>query len=311
MPKHIQIKVQESCHENWNGMQPNQQGRHCQSCQKTVVDFTDMTDTELVNFFTKNKGNTCGRFNNDQLQRSMAIPQKKVHWMKYFFRITLPAFFLSTKASAQDTTKPAMEVVDTARPFEQIDTGIDNSIIDSVKPLADSTKSYVLLSSISASKPEWDMKIFQVIPPDMPVAFPTTTGYCAIEVKNVNFNLWLQKPIISTLSDLVNRVTNKNEPIPPPVPLPYLPLQNFITLFPSPVKPSGVLHVSLENVALGKYNFFISNNNGTLFQEGSFLVDGNSAEATILLNQLPADDYLLTLVHEASKEKITQQFIVA
>jgi hypothetical protein len=303
MPKHIQIKVQESCHENWNGMQPNQQGRHCQSCQKTVVDFTDMTHTELINFFTKNNtGNTCGRFNNDQLQRSMAIPQKKVHWMKYFFRITLPAFFLSTKATAQDTTKPAMEVVDTTRPVQQIDTVVQDSlhddslVLDTGQLKAPNFKSLMTVgNSFVEIKCDWAI-------------LEQTLGYTVIEQKDSSF---LLSPISSIFADMVNRVTNKKEPIPLPVPLPYLPLQNFITLFPSPARPSGVLHVSLENIALGKYNFFISNNNGTLFQEGIFWVDGNSAEATILLKQLPADDYLLTLVHETSKEKITQQFIVA
>jgi hypothetical protein len=99
MSNYLQISIPESCHESWNGMLPNQKGRHCQSCQKTVVDFTNMTDAELIGFFKKNNRNACGRFSNDQLQRDILIPRKKINWMKYFFQVALPAFMLSIKPS--------------------------------------------------------------------------------------------------------------------------------------------------------------------------------------------------------------------
>ncbi len=40
------FKISEPCHENWDAMTPSEQGRHCASCDKEVVDFTSMSETE-------------------------------------------------------------------------------------------------------------------------------------------------------------------------------------------------------------------------------------------------------------------------
>lgn len=49
-------------------MTPGNGGRHCDHCEKTVIDFTSMTDRELVQFFIQAKDNgICGRFRSSQL----------------------------------------------------------------------------------------------------------------------------------------------------------------------------------------------------------------------------------------------------
>jgi CarboxypepD_reg-like domain/Secretion system C-terminal sorting domain len=102
MSKHIQLHIPEPCHENWNNMTPVEKGRFCGSCQKQVVDFSRMNDEQLVVFFRKRStGSVCGRFMQDQLGRSMAVPGKRIPWVKYFFQFALPAFLMSKKASAQ------------------------------------------------------------------------------------------------------------------------------------------------------------------------------------------------------------------
>ena len=52
-------------------MTPTAGGRHCASCQKTVVDFTQKTDAEIIALLTSAAGRTCGRFGADQLQRPL------------------------------------------------------------------------------------------------------------------------------------------------------------------------------------------------------------------------------------------------
>lgn len=81
-------------------MLPEERGRFCLSCQKKVVDFTHMSDTEIAQFFQQAKGSTCGRFTESQLNRNMVIPRKPLPWIRYFFQATLPALLLSLKASA-------------------------------------------------------------------------------------------------------------------------------------------------------------------------------------------------------------------
>jgi hypothetical protein len=111
-------------------MQPNAQGRHCLSCEKTVVDFTAMTDAELINFFSNKKDNVCGRFTTEQLDRDILIPKKKIHWLKYFFQFALPAFLLSIKPSSklfgqQQKTQATIE------PIKKVNT---DTIIEKVIP---------------------------------------------------------------------------------------------------------------------------------------------------------------------------------
>jgi hypothetical protein len=118
MSKKIQLSIAEPCHENWENMSPVDKGKFCGSCQKQVVDFSTMSDRQVAEFFKKpSTGSVCGRFMNDQLDREIEIPRRRVPWVKYFFQIALPAFLVSVKASAQTqkTGKSKQVITDTAR----------------------------------------------------------------------------------------------------------------------------------------------------------------------------------------------------
>jgi hypothetical protein len=63
------LKIETPCHEDWTKMSPNKEGRHCGLCDKTVVDFTVMSQEEIANYLTHNsKAQTCGR---------ILVPRKK------------------------------------------------------------------------------------------------------------------------------------------------------------------------------------------------------------------------------------------
>jgi hypothetical protein len=83
MKKEIFIEIPTACHENWNKMTPAMQGKYCGSCEKTVVDFTTMSDAEIFRIINKNKSGLCGRFDETQLTRPIAQPVqpiKKKYW---------------------------------------------------------------------------------------------------------------------------------------------------------------------------------------------------------------------------------------
>ncbi len=103
MAAKINLRIAEPCHENWNNMTSSEKGRFCGSCQKQVVDFTAMTDAQLVAFFDKpSTGSVCGRFMNTQLEREVKAPPKQIPWARYVFQFAFPAFVASLKANAQD-----------------------------------------------------------------------------------------------------------------------------------------------------------------------------------------------------------------
>jgi carboxypeptidase-like protein/type IX secretion system substrate protein len=106
MAKKLQLQVPVPCQEEWEKMTNAGRGRFCASCQKTVIDFSNMSDREIALFFKRpSTGSVCGRFLEDQLNRDMEIPRKRIPWVKYFFQFLLPGFLISMKATAQGKVK--------------------------------------------------------------------------------------------------------------------------------------------------------------------------------------------------------------
>lgn len=67
----LKITVPKPCHQDWDGMTAETQGRHCAVCAKTVIDFTGMSDAAVQNFLLqRQQEKVCGRFRNEQLQNS-------------------------------------------------------------------------------------------------------------------------------------------------------------------------------------------------------------------------------------------------
>lgn len=109
MGKKFQLSIPEPCHEDWDKMHPSGKGRFCDSCQKQVIDFSTMSDSEIAQFFKNpSTGSLCGRFMTDQLERTIEMPKKRIPWVKYFFQIALPAFLTTAKASAQGQVRMDM-----------------------------------------------------------------------------------------------------------------------------------------------------------------------------------------------------------
>jgi hypothetical protein len=110
MPKSLQLTITDPCHEDWQKMAPEQQGRFCGSCQKTVVDFSIMSDQEVLNYFLQANHKICGRFAADQLNRELVITEKKKRFSWAYVWNVLLATFLLTDANAQVKPKPKKTV---------------------------------------------------------------------------------------------------------------------------------------------------------------------------------------------------------
>lgn len=99
--KKFTLTISKPCQENWAAMTPEEKGRFCTSCQKTVIDFTAMSDRQLAEHFRKTSGSLCGRFHSGQLDREIVVPKKPLPWAKYCFTVTWPAFVLLLKSCGQ------------------------------------------------------------------------------------------------------------------------------------------------------------------------------------------------------------------
>ncbi|MBA5629864.1 hypothetical protein [Moheibacter lacus] len=77
----MKISIPQPCHENWNEMLADEKGRFCQSCQKCVIDFTKLSDKEILNYSERN---ICVKISNNQIDR---INSRKIfqipNWLRY------------------------------------------------------------------------------------------------------------------------------------------------------------------------------------------------------------------------------------
>jgi hypothetical protein len=102
MKQQIQIRIAEPCHENWNSMHPSDQGRFCLSCQKQVVDFSGMTDKEILEHISSASRSICGRADNGQLNRLLvAPPEPRSIWWRYWMGLAASFMLLSSRTNAQ------------------------------------------------------------------------------------------------------------------------------------------------------------------------------------------------------------------
>jgi hypothetical protein len=91
-------------------MEQNNKGRYCPHCSKSVVDFTHLTDTEIVEFFQQSSGKVCGRLTKQQLNRTLKGDNARSSSCLY--QVLAWALFLgSTQGSvAKDSPVAAVEI---------------------------------------------------------------------------------------------------------------------------------------------------------------------------------------------------------
>ena len=63
----MKVTIFEPCPANWEKMQIKLHARHCDQCDKSVVDFTKKSRAEIITYLIENpNGSVCGRMNQQQ-----------------------------------------------------------------------------------------------------------------------------------------------------------------------------------------------------------------------------------------------------
>jgi hypothetical protein len=94
------LSIHEPCHQDWDAMTEAGKGRFCSSCSKTVVDFTLMSDAQLINYFLEHANEkTCGRLLTDQLDTALSSAEPMKKRFGYWKYIAASALLFFTKAS--------------------------------------------------------------------------------------------------------------------------------------------------------------------------------------------------------------------
>ncbi len=110
----LQLSIPEPCHQNWQQMTPTGQGRFCNACAKEVVDFSMMTDTEVLNYFSMiTHQKVCGRALPSQLERTICKPKEPKKRLFWYWNYIVMFFIFFTKVNtvkAQGAIKPVTEL---------------------------------------------------------------------------------------------------------------------------------------------------------------------------------------------------------
>lgn len=131
MSTYYSISIPKPCHEDWSKMTPNEKGRFCTSCTKTVVDFTKMSPDDIQDYLHNNKDqHICGHIKQSQLDSiNLRIPEAVIHQNQSFHRLFLLALLISmgmTLFSCEDENGQKKKI----ESIEVVET--NNKIIDTL-----------------------------------------------------------------------------------------------------------------------------------------------------------------------------------
>lgn len=129
MNSKFSIQIPSPCHEDWNQMLPAEQGRFCQSCEKTVVDFSQMSDEQVLDYFKLKQPSServCGRFRAEQVSKPVPFQWQKWPMSLQRFAMALVAVVLLGGASSCHSTDSTVgDVVFVEEDSVQVATPID------------------------------------------------------------------------------------------------------------------------------------------------------------------------------------------
>ncbi|QEM11101.1 hypothetical protein DEO27_014075 [Mucilaginibacter rubeus] len=96
------VSIPKPCHEQWQQMTTVSNGRYCGHCCKTVIDFTGMSNQDVINYLAKS-GNVCGRLNTGQLStiNHELLSAPKQNWKTWLTAMSLLLLTPITKVEAK------------------------------------------------------------------------------------------------------------------------------------------------------------------------------------------------------------------
>jgi hypothetical protein len=108
-PKQFQLRIDEPCSENWDNMLPGEKGKFCLSCSKNVIDFTTLSDQEIIKIISTSSSNGCGRLRSDQLNRTFTV-QKEITIPSAFSKIAASFLLIWISETIQGSEKKTTDI---------------------------------------------------------------------------------------------------------------------------------------------------------------------------------------------------------
>lgn len=141
------VAINNPCHESWEKMNPEEQGRHCDQCCKIVVDFTKMSNKAIAKYLEqRSEQKVCGRFRVEQVS---ALPKAKIRFsfnIQRFAAAVLLAFGSFLFSSCSSTRQHQPEVMGDVAYVPDSTQMVKHMVQDSVSVQADTTGAGIMIS---------------------------------------------------------------------------------------------------------------------------------------------------------------------
>jgi len=340
MRKKIQLQIPEPCHEDWTRMTPLDKGRFCTSCQKQVIDFTNMSDQQLIAYFKKRKDDAvCGRFMSDQLQRDIVVPKKRIPWVKYFFQFALPAMLASSKASSQGLVK-----IKAGKPVivADINSGelkgvfarksekeVRGKIVDEKGSPIPYASIYIKGTSTGTSCDSTGSFSLECRDPaDSIVLQASCAGFqTADTILSMNDNKELvvislntqqalgEVVVTSYVNTRMGRFTGlvsviKRQDIFDVIKEKIFPTERSWKFYPNPVHQTSTLTIEAKNVFEGKHLVQLLSTNGQIIMKKEVWIDKNNPPVKLEIPSVPAGVYFLSITNKQSGKNSMEKIVV-
>lgn len=336
MASKIQLTIPEPCHEKWNKMTPVEKGRFCHSCQKQVVDFSAMSDREVAQYFKQSAGSVCGRFMQDQLERELDIPKKRIPWARYFIQFVLPAFLTGSKAMAQGAVTRKISDTLTLSPVEcnRSDKDIKGEVREQVaakneqilkgivtddngQPIDYCT---VIIKGTGRGTTTGKQGEFSLTIPGNSQTQTLVFSYVGFETKEMTITKESfsvdQKVIMVELKNMVwmgfvivKKVKSTARPI-TLIPMTNDTASKYFTIFPNPLPAGNELTIQWQRQEEGYYLIELINSPGQSIFSKKVWVD---AEARLLNLEIPsvvAGNYFIRIANTKTNKSFTEKIVI-
>lgn len=128
------ISIKNPCHLTWNDLEGSGSHKHCKTCATTVVDFSNISNEEIIEFLSTKNKKTCGNITQSQLHSIITTNRKPNYLFKslflVFFGLSAPSIAQINSPSAAITQSPMQPSV-LSQPQKKLEVRLTKHSIDS------------------------------------------------------------------------------------------------------------------------------------------------------------------------------------
>ena len=277
MGKNLQLRIDEPCHESWEKMESGEQGRFCGACEKVVVDFSVMSDREVLGYLSRARGGVCGRLGTQQLDKGVRLEEEKKTKLWRGWGVLVVALLIGSRGMGQQRpAKVEMHQV-------PVDDGVRRSGVGGVAGGVNGARQGMVGILVEEDDPAAKADSFKVLPTVVVQGFSRTMGKITLKggisygVKVENVEVW-KKRVLDSLAFV------------------GVELRKELGVYPNPARRGSAVSLSWKTEP-GEYQVGLFNTGGALLQRRVMEVhDGSQVDLLEIPAGLPGGVYFLRAV---------------